>query len=174
MNIKILIIGSIIIIILSWFFSISEKRYHGIARFFSFESIFILVLLNIKIWFRDPFSIHQIISWIFLFTSIYPAIAGYMLLKRKGISEKSFENTTALVESGVYRYIRHPLYCSLFLLGTGVMFKDPGYVQIILGLVNFLAVFFTAKIEEKEMIGRFGELYSGYMKRTKMFIPYVL
>jgi protein-S-isoprenylcysteine O-methyltransferase Ste14 len=173
MNTRILTIGSIIIILFSWFFSIRDKRYHGVARFFSFESIFILVLLNIKIWFKDPFSIHQIISWIFLFTSIYPAIAGYMLLRRKGVSEKSFENTTNLVESGVYRYIRHPLYCSLFLMGTGVMFKDPGYVQIILGLVNFLAVFLTARIEQKEMIERFGDLYSDYMKRTKMFIPFV-
>lgn len=174
MNYIILIIGTIIISLFSWFFSIKEKRYHGIARFFAFESIFILTILNIRVWFKNPFSWHQIISWIFLFSSIYPAIAGYLLLKRKGKSEESFENTTELVKTGIYKYIRHPLYCSLLLLGTGLMFKDPGYLQIICGVINSAAVFFTAKIEEKEMIARFGSRYREYMKGTKLFIPYIL
>ena len=174
MNYTSLIIGTIIIVIFSWHFSIKEKRYHGIARFFAFESIFILVLLNIKVWFREPFSWHQIISWIFLFSSIYPGIAGYLLLKRKGKPENSFENTTMLVKSGIYKYIRHPLYCSLLLLGTGVMFKDPGPVQIVFGIINMIAIFFTARIEEKEMTARFGKQYEEYMHETKMFIPYIL
>jgi len=173
MNFIVLSAGTILIIFFSWFFSIKEKRYHGFARFFSFESIFILILLNYRVWFYNPFSVHQIISWILLIASIYPGIAGYLLLKRKGKSEKSFENTTVLVKSGIYRYIRHPLYCSLLLFGTGVMFKDTGNIQLICGAVNLIAVYFTARIEEKEMISKFGTKYLEYMSETKMFIPYV-
>lgn len=174
MNYYTLITGTLIIVAFSWFFSIKEKRYHGIARFFAFESIFILVLLNWHFWFKDPFSWYQVLSWIFLCASIYPGIAGYLLLRRHGKSEKSFENTTELVKTGIYRYIRHPLYCSLFLLGTGVMFKQPQIFQVIAGTVNLTAVFFTAKIEESEMIAKFGEQYNVYMKETKMFIPFIL
>jgi protein-S-isoprenylcysteine O-methyltransferase Ste14 len=173
MNLYILIAGTILIIAFSWFFSIKYKRYHGIARFFAFESIFILVLLNYKVWFRDPFSFPQIISWILLIVSIYPGIAGYLLLKRKGKPEKSFENTSVLVRSGVYHYIRHPLYCSLLLLGT-VMFKDTGTIQMITGSVNIVAIFFTARIEEKEMLTKFGDEYVVYMKQSKMFVPYII
>ncbi len=174
MNIPVLITGTIIIIVFSWFFSIREKRYHGIARFFGFESIFILCMLNIDIWFRDAFSWHQVISWILLFICIYPAIAGFLLLKRQGMSQKSFENTTVLVNTGIYRYIRHPLYCSLILLGTGVMFKDPGPFQIVCGIINLIAMTITALIEEKEMLARFGPEYTDYMKKTKMFIPFIV
>lgn len=174
MNYITLFIGTVIIVLFSWFFSIKEKRYHGIARFFAFESIFILVILNIKVWFREPFSWHQVISWILLISSIYPGLAGYLLLKRKGRPEKSFENTTMLVKSGIYRYIRHPLYCSLLLLGTGVMFKDPGTAQIIIGVINIVAIFLTARIEEKEMTAKFGDQYMDYMKQSKMFIPYLI
>ncbi|MGA1976791.1 MAG: isoprenylcysteine carboxylmethyltransferase family protein [Bacteroidales bacterium] len=166
--------GTAMIIAFSWIFSLKEKRYHGIARFFSFESIFILLILNIRHWFRDPFSLHQLISWILLFGSLYPAIAGYLLLKSRGKSEDSFENTTVLVKSGIYKYIRHPLYCSLMLLGTGVMFKDPRACQLILGAINLIAIYLTARIEEKEMASRFGESYLQYMKETRMFIPYIL
>jgi len=174
MNITALIIGTVVIVVFSWFFSIKEKRYHGIARIFAFESIFILVLLNYRLWFRDPLSWHQLLSWIFLFACIYPGIAGYLLLKRRGRSEKSFENTTVLVKSGIYKYIRHPLYCSLLLLGTGVMFKDPGIAQLVLGIINAVAIYFTARIEEKEMVARFGSEYVEYMRETRMFIPYLI
>jgi protein-S-isoprenylcysteine O-methyltransferase Ste14 len=174
MNYFALSIGTIIIVLFSWVFSIKEKRYHGIARFFAFESIFVLVLLNLKVWFHNPFSFHQIISWILLFASIYPGIAGYVLLHKKGKPEdKHIERTTVVVKSGIYKYIRHPLYCSLLVLGTGVMFKDPDKLQLVFGLINLIALYFTAKIEEKEMIAKFGEEYIKYMSGTSMFIPYL-
>ena len=174
MNIAALLIGTVIIILFSWSFSIKHKRYHGIPRFFAFESIYLLVLLNIKIWFHDPFSLNQIISWILLILSAYFGLAGFFLLKRKGKSSQSFENTTILVKSGVYSLIRHPLYFSLFLLGTGVLMKNPSLPALILGGINLAAVWLTSRIEEKEMISRFGEPYKEYMKETKMFIPFVL
>lgn len=174
MNYIVLITGTVLIVIFSWFFSIRDKRYHGISRFFSFESIFVLFLLNYRMWFRHPLSWNQIISWLLLFGSIYPAVAGFLLLKHKGKSVESLENTTVLIKSGIYRYIRHPLYCSLLLLGTGIMFKDLGLFQIIAGVINLIAVYLTARIEEKEMIPRFGDQYIDYMKETKMFIPFIL
>jgi protein-S-isoprenylcysteine O-methyltransferase Ste14 len=174
MNYLALIIGTIFIVLFSWFLSIKYKRYHGIARFFAFESVFILVLLNLKIWFVNPFSLQQIISWVLLTISAYAVITGYLLLKRKGKPDSNFENTSLLVKSGIYGYIRHPLYLSVFLFGTGVMLKDPGLIQLILGTINLIAVYFTARIEEKEMIAKFGDEYKEYMKETKMFIPFVL
>jgi len=78
------------------------------------------------------------------------------------------------VKSGVYRLIRHPLYFSLFLLGTGVMMKNPSPPALLLGVINLAAVWITSLAEEKEMIDRFGEPYREYMKETKMFIPFVL
>lgn len=174
MNYPVLIIGTVAIILFSWFFSIKHGRYHGIPRFFAFESIFVLVLLNIRVWFHDPFSVHQIISWLLLILSAWAGLEGYLLLKRKGQSDRNFENTTILVKSGIYKYIRHPLYLSLLLLGTGVMMKNPEIRQLIPGLINLVALYFTARIEEKEMISRFGDAYLQYMKETRMFIPFIL
>lgn len=174
MKSMVLIAGTVLIILFSWFLSIKYKRYHGIARFFAFESVFILVLLNYKVWFINPFSPAQFISWILLFLSIYVVITGYLLLKRKGKPDSNFENTSLLVKSGIYGCIRHPLYLSIFLLGTGIVLKDPAPCQIILGIINLIAVYITARIEEKEMISKFGDDYRLYMTETKMFIPYIL
>jgi protein-S-isoprenylcysteine O-methyltransferase Ste14 len=170
----VIVIGTILIILFSWFLSIRHKRYHGIIRFFSFESIFLLTLSNLHIWFKDPFSPLQVLSWILLILSVYVAVAGFLLLKKIGKPDSNFENTSVLVKTGFYKRIRHPLYLSLFVLGTGVMLKDPGFYQLTLGIVNLVAVYFTAKTEEKEMTARFGNEYKEYMKETKMFIPFIL
>jgi protein-S-isoprenylcysteine O-methyltransferase Ste14 len=174
LNIFVLLTGTVFILLFSWFLSIKYKRYHGIARFFAFESVFILVLLNLKVWFIKPFSLLQIISWILLILSVYVVITGYRLLKKKGKPDNNFENTSALVRSGIYGYIRHPLYLSIFLLGTGVMLKDTGTLQLSLGLINLVAIWITARIEEKEMIAKFGDKYRVYMKETRMFIPFII
>jgi protein-S-isoprenylcysteine O-methyltransferase Ste14 len=175
MNLYILVPGTVFILLFSWFLSVKHGRYHGIARFFSFESIFIMVLLNIPVWFRYPFSLHQIISWILLLSSVWFAVAGFILLKSLGKPQGgNFENTSVIVKSGLYKYIRHPLYLSLLLAGTGAMLKNPELMLLLLGTVNLVAIWFTARIEENEMIARFGEAYRDYMKETKMFIPYIL
>ena len=174
MNYIVFITGTVLIILFSWFLSLRYKRYHAIARFFAFESVFILVLLNLKVWFKDPFSPFQLVSWLLLILSVYVVIAGYLLLKRKGKPDSNFENTSFLVKSGIYGYIRHPLYLSIFLLGTGVMLKDPQPAQLVLGVINLFAVFITASIEEKEMIVKFGDDYRMYMNETKMFIPFIV
>jgi len=174
MNIYVLISGTIIIVLFSWFFSLKHGRFHGIPRFFSFESIFILVLLSIKVWFHNPFSWYQIISWVLLIISAYAGLAGFITLKVKRKPSGNFENTTLLVKTDIYSVIRHPLYLSLFCLGTGVMMKNPGIPEMTLGLINAVAVFLTARMEEKEMIKKFGEPYREYIKDTKMFLPYML
>jgi protein-S-isoprenylcysteine O-methyltransferase Ste14 len=174
MNYMALFTGTVFIILFSWFLSIKYKRYHGIARFFAFESVYILVLLNIRVWFVNPFSLFQIASWILLILSIYVVATGYLLLKRKGKPDINFENTSVLVKSGIYGYIRHPLYLSIFLLGTGIVLKDPAPLQLLLGLINLIAVYITARIEENEMIVKFGDDYRLYMTETKMFIPFIL
>jgi protein-S-isoprenylcysteine O-methyltransferase Ste14 len=125
MNYYILAIGTLFIILFSWFLSIKYERYHGIARFFAFESVLILLMLNYKVWFRSPLSPAQISSWILLTLSAWAVISGYLTLKRKGKPEINFENTSVLVKSGLYKYIRHPLYLSIFLFGTGVFLKQP-------------------------------------------------
>ena len=174
MNITVLLTGTVLIGLISWFLSIKFRRYHGRARFFAFESVFILVLLNYKFWFIKPFSSGQILSWILLILSAYIAISGFLLLKKEGRPDSNFENTSVLVKSGLYRYIRHPLYLSIFLLGTGVMLKSTGMIQCILGIINLIAIYLTSRIEEKEMIAKFSDEYRDYMNGSKMFIPFIV
>ena len=166
--------GTILIVIFTWIVSLKEKRLHGIPRFFVFEGLLLLGLLQYDVWFDNPLLPRQIISWILFIASIYYAAFGiytYMNIANPG---SNFENTTKLVTTGLYKFIRHPMYASLLFLGWGMMLKDINPVTVnITGLLS-IAVYLTCKVEEKEMIIRFGDEYQDYIKKTKLWIPGIL
>jgi protein-S-isoprenylcysteine O-methyltransferase Ste14 len=168
------ILGTVVIVYFSWLVSIRDKRYHGIARFFAFESMLGMVLLNVPVWFARPFAPLQLLSWLALCASAVIVLAGFVTLKHRGRPTGGFENTTRLIRSGMYRFIRHPLYLSLLLLGLGIWLKAVTPWTSLLCAVNTVALFLTAKIEEGEMIARFGADYVDYMAATRMFIPFIL
>ncbi len=150
-----------------------RPRSHGFYRFFAFESILILFLLNVDYWFADPFSVVHIISWLLLISSIFMVAQGFYLLHTMGRPEHGIENTKALVTRGIYKYVRHPLYSSLLLLVWGVFFKNTSLLSTILVIVTSMFLIVTAKVEEAENLQKFGAEYNEYMKTTKMFIPFL-
>lgn len=162
--------------------SLRSARSHGFYRFFAWEIILALFLLNVDFWFRNPFSWHQIIAWVLLIGSLFPLIFGVRALRSRGkpvenregdSSLLAFEKTTELVTTGIYRYIRHPLYSSLFLLTWGTCFKLPSLPAFILAGVATILLFATAKADEAECIQFFGASYQEYMQKTKRFIPFL-
>lgn len=162
--------------------SLKVRRSHGFYRFFAWEIILGLILLNIDVWFQDPWTWHQLVSWFLLLISIIPLAFGVAALISRGRSTErraeepqllAFEKTTELVTSGIYHYIRHPLYSSLLLLAWGVFFKSPGFVNALLAVLASGFLFLTAKADEGECIRFFGARYQDYMQRTKRFIPFV-
>ncbi|MBI4788601.1 MAG: isoprenylcysteine carboxylmethyltransferase family protein [Chloroflexi bacterium] len=151
--------------------SLRDPRSHGFFRFFAFESILALILLNVAHWFDDPFSARQIVSWLMLIASGFLALHGFYLLRVIGKPRGNIENTTTLVRRGAYRYVRHPLYSSLLWLAWGAFLKDVSPISIALVAVATLALFATAKAEEAENFAKFGATYAEYMKSTRRFVP---
>ena len=151
-----------------------DPRSHGFFRFFAFEFLLLLILLNVDHWFADPFSLRQILSWLLLLSSLFLAIHGWHLLIAMGRPKDGFENTTALVLRGAYKYIRHPLYASLLLLAWGTFLKGPSLLSGSLALVISAFLIAMARVEEAENLQKFGPDYERYMKSTRMFIPFLL
>ena len=172
---------SVPVIIISWR-TLFDIKSHGFYRFFSWECIVWLFVSNYKYWFKHPFNILQIISWVLLIISAYMIIAGVMTIKKKGKSSKTrkestlykFEQTTKLIDKGIFGYIRHPMYSSLLFLTWGVFLKHITGIELGVALISTLFLFLTSLNDEKECIIFYGNSYLEYMKRTKRFIPFVV
>jgi protein-S-isoprenylcysteine O-methyltransferase Ste14 len=162
--------------------SLRNYRSHGFYRFFAWEAFLALMLLNLNIPKYQPSSAHHIMAIVCLILSGLLAIHGFQLLRREGKPDNRrddptllpVEKTTALVTSGAYKYVRHPLYCSFLLLTWGSFLFVPSWQAGLLAIVATLNVIVAARVEEKENLLYFGAAYSDYMKRTKMFIPFVM
>ncbi|HMF32976.1 MAG TPA: isoprenylcysteine carboxylmethyltransferase family protein [Candidatus Lokiarchaeia archaeon] len=168
-------------------------RSHGFYRFFVFEGDTGIILLNVPAWVSNPWSWNQILSWAFLAISIIILLDGVHFFRKFGhasenekvddltpLQEKiqqsqfKFEKTTSLVQTGLFKYIRHPMYSSLLFLGWGAFLKDISWVSVVLIIIVTIFVFLTARADERECIVKFGEEYKAYMQKTKRFIPFIL
>jgi protein-S-isoprenylcysteine O-methyltransferase Ste14 len=136
-----------------------------------------------NVWFRNPFSWHQLIAWFLLIVCIVPLVFGIrsLVLKGRPVQQRdgepqllAFEKTSTLVTTGIYHYIRHPLYSSLLFLNWGIFFKSPSWLGGFLAIAATLFLFATARADEAECIRFFGAKYKAYIERTKMFVPFLL
>ena len=154
---------------------------HGFYRFFVFEGVVLLFLLNAPYWFQDPLSLRQGASLAMLFGSLYCVVKGVRRLREKGGRRKegsrpenlAFENTAHLVSDGIFARIRHPMYTSLLLLAWGVALKRITWTSLALAAATTLCILAAARMEERENLAFFGHRYKTYMRRTRRFIPYV-
>jgi protein-S-isoprenylcysteine O-methyltransferase Ste14 len=153
--------------------SLTNTSSHGFYRFFAFECILGMTLLNVNLWFEDPFSWPHLISWFFLLLSVIVVMAGFSALRRYGNPVGGVDETTQLVTRGIYKYIRHPLYLSLFSFSLGVFFKNPGFLNGLIGFITALFLLKTAKVEEKLSEEKFGDDYVEYKSKTKLLIPFL-
>jgi protein-S-isoprenylcysteine O-methyltransferase Ste14 len=180
--VKVLLFASLSlpIIALSWR-NLFRPETHGFYRFLSWECVILLFVFCYKTWFADPLSMHQIFSWIFLVISLYLVIVAVILIHRVGKpgmkrNEKdlySFERTSELVTTGIYKYIRHPMYTSLLFLTWGIYLKNPTVLLLVPAILSSVFLYLTALIDEKECIRYFGDRYLEYMKGSKRFVPFV-
>ncbi len=160
--------------------SLPQVTAHGFYRFFAWEAILALILLNLEHWIADPFSLRQIISWLCLIASIFLLIHGFSLLRLMGRPDDhrpneglyAVEKTTRLVTQGAYRWIRHPLYSSLLFLAWGTFLKWISWPGLLLVATATVFLLLTARAEEVENRKFFGSAYDEYQKHTRMFIPY--
>jgi protein-S-isoprenylcysteine O-methyltransferase Ste14 len=175
------LLGSVGIFIVSRH-ALAEKTSHGFPRFFAFEAILGLIVLNAPYWYYMPFSFLQLVSWLLLIGGAFLVIQAVRVLRAHGAADKSiqegsqfsFEKTTHLIMEGPYRFIRHPMYASLLCLAWGVFLKQITLITIMLLVLACLTLFLTAVYEERENLAKFGDEYASYMVHTKRFIPYIL
>jgi len=179
---KLIIFGimTLLITFISWRTLFNTKS-HGFYRYFAWLGMAWLFASNYRSWFVNPLSINQLISWILLIYSAYIAIAGFIFLIKKGKPNSKredehlfgFEKTTELIDTGVFKYTRHPLYGSLIFLTWALLLKNPSIILTIIALLSTIFLYITSRFDEKECILYFGDQYKVYMKRTKMFIPFI-
>lgn len=110
----------------------------------------------------------QILAAILLILAIYQLDTG-LILGLKQISTPEEDRKPKLVTTGLYRWVRHPIYSSFLVLIWLNPFMTINLLALYIGFT--LYSFFGVYIEEKRLLSEFGDEFSRYRRSTPMLIP---
>ena len=81
------------------------------------------------------------------------------------------ERKTELVTSGLFRFVRHPIYA----LSVALMFASlvilPTLPMLIVAVLHIVLMNLKARNEERYLLATHGEAYQRYLDRTGRFLP---
>lgn len=153
--------------------SLRERHSYGYYRFYGYEFDLLLVMATFDSWLKDPFSPLQIASWLALIFSLVLVADGLRSLGFSKATGKGKGGETELVQSGCYRYVRHPIYSSLLFLSLGTFLKSPSLFTAMLFIGASISINTAGMAEEAVNLQKFGNSYRVYMTKTKMFVPFL-
>jgi protein-S-isoprenylcysteine O-methyltransferase Ste14 len=138
------------------------------------------VALFLVVWVGDSFFLHwstflsdwvphpvrmailvlAVLSALILLWTAHPVITGK-------------ERPDHVVDTGPFRYVRHPLYLAALLGYGGTAISSLSLLSLALLIPIFVFYNYIASYEEKLLEARFGEAYGEYGRRTGKWLPRV-
>ncbi len=80
------------------------------------------------------------------------------------------KDSAVLVQHGIFKYVRHPIYIGILISCYGFAFYKANFFQIIIATLLLLLFIYKARYEERLLEKKFND-YSAYKKKTGMFLP---
>jgi protein-S-isoprenylcysteine O-methyltransferase Ste14 len=94
-------------------------------------------------------------------------------LGRNWSSDVTVKQDHALVRTGPYRYVRHPIYTGILLALCGTALSINQWRTVVAVGFALLGLFLKLRLEERQMRAIFPE-YDEYRKHTAAIVPFVL
>ncbi len=77
-----------------------------------------------------------------------------------------------LTQSGLYQYVRHPMYTGIMLVGLTLVFSNQSFQILLIYLILIYVLDQKTSLEEKLLSKMYPE-YKTYKQKAKKFIPYL-
>jgi protein-S-isoprenylcysteine O-methyltransferase Ste14 len=118
------------------------------------------------------FPILSYLGFFLIFLGVAIHWIGILTLKRQFATMVVVSEGHKLVDTGIYKFIRHPIYTAILLELLGFGLALANWVSILLLLIpNAASLAYRIYVEEKVLVKYFGEAYIDYERKTKRLIP---
>jgi protein-S-isoprenylcysteine O-methyltransferase Ste14 len=119
---------------------------------------------------RDPLGVKWLLSGVVVLCVVLTTICWRRMGKswRMGIDPSE---RTALVVSGPYAYVRHPIYGLSVVMMSATMLAIASPVMLVAGAIHLCFLVWEARREERHLVALHGQTYVQYCARTGRFFP---
>lgn len=116
-----------------------------------------------------------IIGYVFITIGLYLSLNALKELKDNwdNMMLYKIKQGHKLIKTGVYKYIRHPIYCAIILEIVGYEIIANSWLFLFFLVTSTIFLSLHSKNEEELLLKHFGDDYINYKNVTKKFIPYV-
>ena len=124
-----------------------------------------------RIYYWDTFFA---IGMVLIVSGIIIRIHSILTLKQYFIYTVAKVDNHRLIETGLYKTIRHPGYLGQLIIFLGISTSLSNWLSIVLMMIPITIGFiYRMNTEERFMIEQMGEIYLNYKHRTKRLIPWI-
>jgi protein-S-isoprenylcysteine O-methyltransferase Ste14 len=123
----------------------------------------------LPIWAAIPLGLFLIVLGLLMRRSAMTG-SGFSLGHAFGIY-LVFPEDGILVDKEVYAYLRHPLSAGVICIAIGFGFVRNNMLAILTALIYLIPILLEMKLEDDELIERFGDAHRRYMKETRGLFP---
>lgn len=116
-----------------------------------------------------PNVIH-LIGYLLTGSGIAIGITALINLNRNLSPFPSPKPGSELVQAGIYKRIRHPIYSGILIVGLGLALITNSGSRLIVTLLLLVLFYFKSKYEETKLTEKFSE-YNDYRKKSGRFLP---
>jgi protein-S-isoprenylcysteine O-methyltransferase Ste14 len=83
-------------------------------------------------------------------------------------------STQSVVQSGPYRFVRHPSYTAILIMLLGVGLALANWASLVAMLAGgLIGLLYRVRVEERALVEALGQPYVDYLRHTKRFIPFI-
>jgi len=146
------------------------------------------VIIHPPVFYLAALLVAYGLSWVYplpIFQSMIPRLSGLVLtiaglsviahgrrlMKAHGTNIRPTRPTMVIIESGLYRYSRNPLYLSLTLAYCGLtLLINTWWGFVFLPAVLLSMHFLVVLREERYLENKFGDVYRAYRARVRRYL----
>lgn len=118
----------------------------------------------------------QVIRWLGLVLSVLGLVLtswARAALGRMYSGQVTIQESHQLIKTGLYRYVRHPIYLGMLCFALGLSFLFRSWIGLVVMIPIVGGLLLRIKDEEGILHKEFGSEWEAYCKRSWRFIPYL-
>ncbi len=125
--------------------------------------------------FQFSFQTNHFIKYSFLllsFLGLLVIVLAILQLNRNLTPFPTPKKDGTLIQTGLYKFVRHPIYSGIILAAMGFGLYQGNLWKVSIGIILWVLFYFKSKYEENLLSNQFPD-YKSYKKSTNRFFPFL-